>query len=346
MHHEGLGAVRWLLLFVLTVVVMLVCLALGSVSIPLQDTVRILLSAAGFRVGEASDSSYRTILLTVRLPRVLCCALSGASLSISGCTMQGLLRNQLADGSTLGVSSGAALGAVLAIALGFSLPGFPLAGTMVSAMIFSVISLLVILTLTWRLDRSLSTNTLILMGIVFSMFVSALLSLVITLFPKKLTSITFWTMGSLAGSSYQNALVLAVVLVLLGSLMLTHASELNAFAVSEENAGHIGVDVKRSRVMLMGAASLLVGACVSIGGSIGFVGLVTPHIMRLIVGPNHKKLLPASLFAGAIFLMLTDLISRTIASPRELPIGVVTSLIGAVVFVITYYRIRTRRALG
>ena len=343
MHHEGLGAVRWLLLFFVTVAVMLICLALGSVSIPLADTVRILLKALGFRAGGDISSSYETILLTVRLPRVLCCALSGASLSISGCTMQGLLRNQLADGSTLGVSSGAALGAVLAIALGFTLPGFPFAGTLVAAMLFSVLSLVLILTLTWRLDRSLSTDTLILMGIVFSMFVSALLSLVITLFPKKLTSITFWTMGSLAGSNYQNALVLAVMLAVLGGIMLTHARELNAFAISEENAGHIGVNVRRSRVLLMAAASLLVGACVSVGGSIGFVGLVTPHIMRLIVGPDHKKLLPASLFAGAIFLMLTDLISRTIASPRELPIGVVTSLIGAVVFVMTFYKTRNRR---
>ena len=148
-------------------------------------------------------------ILPIRLPRVLCVALTGAALSLAGAAMQGLLKNPLADGSTLGVSSGASLGAVIAIAFGVTLPGLPFAGTMGMAIVFAFLSLLVILGLSYKLDRSLSTNTIILIGVIFSMFVSSIMSIVITFAADKVQRITFWTMGSLSGSTYQNAAVLA-----------------------------------------------------------------------------------------------------------------------------------------
>ncbi|MCR5073982.1 MAG: iron ABC transporter permease, partial [Clostridiales bacterium] len=255
-------------------------------------------------------------------------------------SMQGLLKNPLADGSTIGVSSGASLGAVLAIALGITFPGIPFAGTMIMAILFALLSLLLILGLAYRLDCSLSTNTIILIGVIFSMFASSVMSIVITFASDRLRSITFWTMGSLQGSSYRNAAVLAMTLAVCGTVLLLHARELNAFAVGEDNARHIGVPVRRVRLTVLIMVSCLIGVCVSIGGTIAFVGLVTPHMVRMIVGPNHKRLLPASLFSGAVFLMLSDLAARTILIPRELPIGVVTSIIGAVVFVCIYYRSR------
>lgn len=221
--------------------------------------------------------------------------------------MQGLLRNPLADGSTLGVSSGAALGAVLAIATGVSFPGLAYAGTMVMAMAFAFGSLALILALSYAMDRSLSTNTIILMGVVFSMFASALMSLIITFAGEKVRSITFWTMGSLSGSSYANALTLLGALIVCGGVLLWQRVELNAFAVGEENARHVGVPVRRVKLTVMIAVSVLIGVCVSIGGTIGFVGLVMPHMARMLAGPNHRRLLPSSLFSGAIFLMLCDL---------------------------------------
>ena len=278
----------------------------------------------------------------MRLPRVVCVALTGASLSLCGAAMQGLLKNPLADGSTLGVSGGASLGAVLAIAFGVSVPGLPLAGTMGMAIAFAFASLVVILALAYRLDASLSTNTIILVGVVFSMFTSALTSLVITFAGEKVKTITFWTMGSLAGTDYTDALALGGALAVCGTALLRRARELNAFAVGEENARHVGVRVRRVKLTVLVCVSALVGVCVSIGGTIGFVGLVTPHMARMIVGPNHKKLLPASLFSGAIFLMLADLVSRVLLRPVELPIGVITSLAGSAAFVLIFYK--TRRA--
>lgn len=281
-----------------------------------------------------------SILLSVRLPRVLCTALTGAALSLAGAAMQGLLKNPLADGSTLGVSSGAALGAVCAIAFGITFPALPFAGTMVTAVLFAFLSLLLILGLAYRLDHSLSTDTIILIGVVFSMFVSSLMSIVITFASDRIQHITFWTMGSLQGKGYPDALVLLGALIFFGGAIFLHSRELNAFAVGEENARHIGVDVRRVRLILLIAVSGLIGVCVSVGGNIGFVGLVTPHILRMLTGPDHRRLLPASLFGGACFLMLADLVARTLLNPRELNVGIVTSLAGSAVFILIFYRAR------
>jgi len=267
-------------------------------------------------------------------------ALTGAALSLCGGAMQGLLRNPLADGSTLGVSSGASLGAVIAIAFGISIPGIPFAGTAVMAMLFAFISLMLILTLAYRLDYSLSTNTIILIGVIYSMFVSSIIAFITTLAADKVKQITFWTMGSLSGSNFSNALALTAALVVCGGVILLRARELNAFAVGEDNARHIGVNVGRVKLILMIAVSALIGVCVSIGGTIGFVGLVTPHMIRMISGPNHKRLLPAGAFGGAAFLMLADLAARIVLNPVELPIGVVTSFVGALLFIYIFYTSR------
>lgn len=332
---EGFHAVSYALMALLTFATLAVCVSVGSVRIPLTDTLRVIwATATGAPVPDGV--AYPTIISSVRLPRVLCVALTGAALSLSGGAMQGLLKNPLADGSTLGVSGGASLGAVIAIAFGISFPRLPFAGTMVMAILFAFLSLLLILFLSYRLDRSLSTNTIILIGVVFSMFVSSAMSVVITFASDRVKQITFWTMGSLSGSTYENAAALGIALAVFGGAILLRARELNAFAIGETNAGHLGINVRRVKLSILISVSGLIGVCVSIGGTIGFVGLVTPHIVRLIVGPNHKRLLPACVFGGSVFLMLSDLAARTLLSPMELPIGVVTSLVGAVVFVYIY----------
>ena len=334
---NGIRAGQLLLLAILTLATMLLCVCAGSASIPLSDTLRILGSALR---GTPETGTLAGIIPRVRLPRVLCVTLMGASLSLCGAAMQGLLRNPLADGSTLGVASGASLGAAAAIVLGISFPGLPLSGTTLCAMGAAFLSLWLILTLAWGLDQSLSTNTIILIGIIFSMFISAWLNVLVTFAVERLRSITFWTMGSLAAASYQNALLLLVALVLCGGALLRHGETLNLFTLGEEQAAHLGVPVRRIKLKVMILVSVLIGVCVSIGGSIGFVGLVTPHILRMLVGPNHRRLLPASLFGGAIFLLLCDLAARTLLSPLELPVGVVTSIIGAAVFVSVFIRQR------
>ena len=325
----------------LTLAVFIVCIGAGSVYLAPGQTAEVLWNAVTGRA--QPDSAAVPIILSSRLPRVICAAFVGASLSIGGGAMQGLLKNPLADGSTLGVSGGASLGAVVAMTFGLSIPGAPFAGTMVMAVIFAFLSLVIILSLAYRLDYSLSTNTIILLGIIFSMFVSSIVALLTTFAGERVRNIVFWLMGSLSGSSYSNAVVLAVMTLICGGILLGCARELNAFAIGEDNARSIGVNVRRVRLTVLIVVAALIGVCVSVSGVIGFVGLVTPHMVRMIVGPNHKRLLPATMFGGACFLMLADLLARTALSPRELPIGVVTSFIGAIVFLSIFFRMRKGR---
>ena len=320
---------------------MLLCICVGSVNIPLKDTVTALWNSLwGMEIPTGISKS---IILNVRLPRVLNVALVGAALSLCGAAMQGLLHNPLADGSTLGVSSGASLGAVLALALGIVIPGTTYGGTMIMAMLFAFLSLVAILGLAYTLDRSLTTHSIILIGVIFSMFASSVINLVISFAEDHIKSITFWTMGSLSGTNFGHTRILAIAVLLCGGVILRYARELNAFAIGEDNARHIGVNVKRVKLIILITVSVLIGVCVSISGTISFVGLVMPHMVRMITGPNHKRLLSSSMFSGAIFLLLADLTARTILRPIELSIGVVTSLVGAVAFVIIFYRTRKGR---
>ena len=341
-RSEGYGLAAWLVMGAVVIAIALLCISLGSVSLPLKVTWQTLWDAILGR--EAADGVAASILVHVRTPRVLAAGLSGAALALCGASMQGLLRNPLADGSTLGVSSGASLGAVLALAFGFQLPGLPYAGTMLMAIAFAFLSMLLILALAYAFDRSFSTHTIILVGVIFSMFAGSLITLVMAFSGEKLRSIAFWTMGSLAGSDYTQGLLLTLTLMACGGLLVLRAGELNAFAIGEENAHHIGIDVRSVKLQVLISVSALIGVAVSIGGTIGFVGLIIPHMVRLLTGPNHRRLLPASAFAGAGFLMLCDLLARTLLSPVELPIGVVTSIIGAITFVAIIFRRRGRRA--
>ena len=335
-HRSSLSATLYLLLSALLIAVLILCVCIGSVSVPLADTARILAKALSGR--STAGEPFASIILTVRLPRVLCTFLTGAALSISGAAMQGLLKNPLADGSTLGVSSGASLGAVTAIAFGSIIPGLSFKGTMVMAILFSAGSLFLILALSYRIDCSLSTSTVILTGVIFSMFASSLMSVIITFAPEKLRQITFWTMGSLSGTSFSEALLLAAALLICSTILICCGDELNAFSIGEEEAAHIGVNVKAVKLTVLITVSVLIGISVSVSGTISFVGLVTPHIVRLLAGPDHKKLLPLCIYAGGIFLLLADLVARCLLRPVELPIGVVTGIIGAVVFVVILYR--------
>ena len=326
----------WVLGLAALLCTLLLCVAVGSVFLPPAEVLRVLF-------GSPAAPESTAILLRVRLPRVLTVALVGAALSLCGAAMQGLLKNPLADGSTLGVTSGASLGAVLTIALGIRVPLLGARAVTVMSIVFAFLSMLLILSLAHFLDYSLSTNTIILIGVIFSMFAGSATSLLVTFAGDKVKNIMFWNMGSFAGASYPDAMLMAVALLVCGAVLLYLAPELNAFAVGEENARNVGVNVGRVKLAVMIAVSALLGAAVSVSGCIGFVGLVIPHMTRFLTGPNHRLLLPASLLGGSVFLLLADLASRTLFAPLELPIGVITSFVGSVTFIYIFYRSRTRR---
>ncbi|WP_099203377.1 FecCD family ABC transporter permease [Miniphocaeibacter massiliensis] len=326
---------NYLILSFITVSIFIICVCTGSITVPVKDTLNVILSSIQGKETELAVS--KSVIVLVRIPRVLCVALVGAALTICGASMQGLLKNPLADGSTLGVSAGASLGAVIAITFGFRIPGLEGGGTMVMAILFAFVSIIAILALARVLDYSLTTNTIILIGIIFSMFIGSIINLIIAFAGEKVKTIVFWTMGSLADSNYTNFFVMFAALIICSVVLLLHTNELNALAIGEDNARNIGINVRNTKLIILISTSVLIGISVSIGGTIGFVGLIIPHITRMITGPNHKRLLPTCIFTGASFLMLADLIARIIVKPKELPIGVVTSIIGVISFIYIFY---------
>ncbi len=318
----------------------ILALCVGSVDIPLADTLGVLLRLVTGRTVLPFRPESEPILLMIRMPRVLLAALVGSSLSVAGCAMQGLIKNPLADGSTLGVTTGGSLGAVLAIALGLTLPFAPQLTVTLMSIAFAFASLMLILAFVRRIDRNLSSHTIILTGVIFSMFAGSVSSLVIAFSGEAVKQIVFWSMGSLSGRGYVYVGIMAAfALVGMGGIF-RFSRELDAFAMGEEQAAYSGVNVRRVRIAVLVLVALLCGASVSVCGNIAFVGLAVPHILRLAVGPLHGRLLPASAVCGAIFLVVCDLVARTILRPIELPIGVLTSILGAAVFIFIFYRQR------
>ena len=329
-------------LLVLIVGASVLCIGNGSVYIEPAHTLSILWEQlTGVALAETTEAQ-RIIVMQLRLPRVLLAALVGSSLSLSGAAMQGLIRNPLADGSTLGVTSGGSLGAVLCLALGWQISAWPSLSTALFGIAFSVLSLVIILLFARRMDADFSSNTIILSGVIFSMLAGSLTSLLIAFAGDSVREIVFWSMGSLSGRSWEAVgLLLGFVLVGQG-LILVNSRELDALALGEEQAAYIGVDVRRVRMQLLLGSAVLCGATVSLCGHIAFVGLIVPHVVRLVAGPLNRRLLPNSALLGALFLMLCDLTARMVMQPLELPIGVITSIIGALVLIFVFYHQRPK----
>jgi iron complex transport system permease protein len=315
-------------------------ISIGSIHISLAEITEIFLAKLSLINLNSDLKMYETIIFSLRLPRVMLAAIVGASLACAGAAIQGLLKNPLGDPYILGVSSGASVGAVIVISFGITLPIVTTITLPFVSVIFGFATILLVLMFSKLVDRSLKVETIILTGVIFSSFLGSLVSLMIALSGEELRQIIHWLLGSVAvrGWPYIWAMLPFVFSGLL--LILMHAKDLNALSFGEDSAMHLGVNVRRVKYTILGAASLLTGAAVAVSGVIGFVGLIIPHLTRLIVGADHRWLLPISIFNGATFLVLTDLIARTIIAPKELPIGVMTALIGAPVFAYIFFQRR------
>lgn len=322
----------YLALGVLAVVAGLLGTSIGTVSVPIPDIIQIVLAKLHLASFADVDSMYENIVWKIRLPRVMLSGLIGAALAIAGAAFQGLLRNPLADPYTLGVSSGASVGAVITIFFGFSLPFLGSFTLPIVSILAAFITIFIVLFFAQRIDRAMRVETIILTGVIFSAFLGALISLMIALTGEELRQIIGWLLGSVSMKGWKHITIMLPFFVVGSFLLLLHVKELNAMSFGEEHAQHLGVNVKRKKMFILIAGSILTGAAVAVSGTIGFVGLVIPHFVRLLWGPDHTHLLPLSVLAGASFLMFADLISRTIIAPAELPIGVITALIGAPIF--------------
>lgn len=329
----------YMLLTLVLAASIIIGVSIGSVNIPVKEVVYIFWSElTGRSVPIEISENHKNIILSIRLPRVVLAGLVGASLAIAGAAFQGLLRNPLADPYTLGVSSGASVGAVMTIFFQIALPFFGNFTLPLLSIVFAFLTMLVVLFFARLLDRSLRVETIILTGIVFSSFLGALISLMIALTGEELRQIIGWLLGSVSMRGWSYVLIILPFFVTGSLLLMMNANELNVMAFGEEHAQHIGVAVKQKKLLIMIAGSILTGAAVAVSGTIGFVGLVIPHFIRFLIGPNHVHLLPASIFVGSSFLIIADLCSRTVISPAELPIGVITALIGAPVFALIMLR--------
>ena len=331
--------------FLLLLVLIVFLTTIGTANISFVDTMRIICQKIPFLgsvvSGEGINEVHSMIVLKVRLPRLIAAAVIGMGLSVSGAAYQGMFVNPLADPYVLGVSSGAALGAAIAIAAGFesSVGGFGIAA--VAAFVFSILTIFIVFGIA-KTGTKISNTNLLLSGVAVGNFALSVIAVIMVLNRDRVDKIVFWTLGSVSTASW-NQLVLLVPIVTCGViLILIYARDLNIIASGEDEARSLGVEVESVKKILLLICSLIVAACVSVGGIIGFVGLIIPHTIRLVTGSDNRLVLPFSAVGGAIFLIVCDTLARSVVSPAEIPVGALTSMFGAPFFIFLLMRRKKR----
>jgi iron complex transport system permease protein len=281
-----------------------------------------------------ADMWQSPIFWNLRMPRIVLSVLVGAALSVCGAAYQSVFRNPLTDPYVLGISSGASLGAAIAILLGLEAY---LLGVGACALVSGLLTILVIYRIA-SIGNRMHTTTLLLTGVCITFLMSALISFLMVLRQDKMDSIIFWTMGSFASASWTDVAIVAPVVAIGIGVVLYHCRDLNLLLAGSETAKSLGVEVERVKKVLLLATTLMVAFCVSSCGVIGFVGLVVPHCIRLVSGPDNRRIVPYAIVVGALFLLLCDTMARTLLMPAELPVGSLTALVGAPLFIYLLYK--------
>ncbi|MFP3040944.1 iron ABC transporter permease [Treponema primitia] len=326
---------------VLALVIVCAGASFGSSNIRIYDTLRIIAEKIlPLSFTEGIDPRDVSIVWLLRLPRVLLAFIVGGSLAMSGAVVQSILKNQLASPFILGVSSGASLGAALVMLTGFAIPLVGGLTMPVAGFLFGLFTVYIVISFSAKLDKTMSNNTIILFGMVFTLFVNALLTTLMALYREELKSLITWQMGSfsLKGWSYVRVMLPFFIIGTLG--IIRYTKEMDILTFGDDQAKSVGVETEKVRRWLFVFSTILTGAAVSLSGTIGFVDLIAPHMARKIVGSNHRHVIPMSFILGGSLMVATDLIARTIISPSELPVGAITALIGAPFFAWVYFRKR------
>ncbi len=325
-------------LALLLVVVIVIASAVGSTRIPLTSIWGILLSRLPFiDITPTWSAATETIIIDIRLPRVLLAGLVGAALAVAGATYQGLFRNPLADPYLIGVAQGAALGAVAGFLLPWSVAGFGLIPVLAFAGALMAVAIVYFIA---RVAKTLPVITLILAGVALGAFLASITSYLIIISGDKLHGIISWLMGRFSLANWEQV-VMVVPYIVIGVVIIgLYARPLNVMQLDEEQAQQLGINVERVKLILLVAATLITAAAVSFVGTIGFVGIIVPHAVRLVWGPDHRFLLPLTTLAGASLLILADVAARTVLAPAEIPVGVITAFVGAPFFL---YLLRQRK---
>lgn len=308
------------LLMVVLLAVSVVGISVGSVHIPVSRI-------AGILTGEGGGETEQTIIVGIRLPRLLLAMIVGAGLSVAGLVFQALLRNPLAEPYILGVSSGGTVGTLLALGLSLGVLGTPLASFAGSALVMVLVYAVA------QRRGQIDTNALLMAGVMIGAFFNAVVLLIIAVMHQELRNAFLWLMGNLSGATMRSLTVVGPIVVIATIVLFWQAKSYNVIATGDESALQLGVNVKRIKRLSYLLASLITGLVVSVSGVVGFVGLIIPHVCRMLLGPDHRLLLPASVLLGASFMVLADLLSRTLLAPVEIPVGAVTAAIGAPLFI-------------
>lgn len=280
------------------------------------------------------DLPYSEIFWQLRLPREVLALLVGATLSICGAAYQSLFRNPLTDPYILGVSSGASLGAAVAILLGFEAYFY---GVGLSALVTSLLTVVLIYRIA-SIGNRLHPTTLLLTGVCLTLLIGALVSFLMVMHHDKMDRIIFWTMGSFASASWMDIAIVAPVAIVGIVLLLVYAKDLNILLAGGNEAQSLGVETEKVKRIILFVTTLMVAFSVASCGVIGFVGLIVPHAVRLVMGPDNRRLMPVAVFVGALFMLLCDTAARTLFQPSELPVGSLTAIVGAPLFIYMLYR--------
>ncbi len=317
---------------------------LGSVRVSPSGIMAVLANKLFERpLPEEVTASMVSIIWDIRLPRAVSAFVVGAMLSVSGAVVQALLQNPLASSYTLGVSSGASLGAALVIVNEISIPVIGTLMLPVTGFAFGLGTVLLVIFFSSRLDNNLRNHTIILFGMIVSLFVNGMLTLLSSAYSQHMNRLILWQMGTFAGRRWEHVGILLVICLLGLAAVCVFNRELDLMSFGEEQSQAMGVDAKRSRLILLILSSVLTGAAVCFTGVIGFIDLAAPHAVRRIFGSSHKYVLPMSAVIGGSFMTLADLASRTVLSPQEIPVGAVTALLGAPFFLWVYFGTRRKR---
>jgi len=316
----------------------LLSMGMGNVSIEIRQIFAIMLKPLGVSPSVPYTEIQENVFWIIRMPRALFAVFAGVALAVSGVALQGIFRNPLVDSGLIGIASGASFFASAYIMLNSLVPFLLLGSVQLTMALVAFIGAAVTAFLVYRISLfqgRINITMLILAGVALNALCGSLTGL-LTFFAddKQLRDLTFWTLGSLSGASWSTLWILVPFVVIPMVLLLRSTKALNAFALGENPAHFLGVNIKRTKIIVLLCSTAMVGAVVAFAGVIGFVGLVIPHILRLIIGPNHNALMPLSALAGAVLLSLADLASRTLLPPTEIPIGIITSLIGTPVLLI------------
>ncbi|OPJ55392.1 FecCD family ABC transporter permease [Alkalithermobacter paradoxus] len=317
---------------------------LGVADISLKQAISILGSRLpiieNFISLENIRSNHVTIIFNIRLPRIILSSLVGIGLSVSGAAFQGMFKNPMADPYVLGISSGAALGATIAIVLGIQSSLLGLSGVTIMAFVGAITAGFIVYNIA-RVGNKVPVVTLLLAGVTLSFLLSSIISIIMIFNRQQVDKIVFWIMGSISAASW-NHVITVFPFVTIGSFIIAFfARDLNIFLMGDESARSLGVEVEKLKKTLLFLTSIIVAATVSVSGVIGFVGLIIPHTIRLLLGPDHRVLIPFSALGGAIFMIISDTLARTLIPPTEIPVGAITSLFGAPYFI--YLLIKSKK---